>query len=167
MRWHSALKIGRIWMPSAENCAAFTTGPGMRLIDQWKREHSGSSISFVWLYLPVSLLSECIFVESPIYCESRSCYALDALFSSFFFFKNTFSRSQACSPEILLSVHLFLLRFHSRKWYNARVNYCSSSRVCASTVELADECSAMSCGKRRFFYRCSNTSDERMWRKIG
>lgn len=69
MRWHSALKIGRTWMPSAESCAAFTTGPGLRLIGQWKkkREHPGSSISFVWLFLPVSPLSECIFVESPIY----------------------------------------------------------------------------------------------------
>lgn len=28
------LMIGRIWMPSAESCAAFTTDPGLQLIDQ-------------------------------------------------------------------------------------------------------------------------------------
>lgn len=72
-------------------------------------------LSFSVCFLSSSDLS---FVKSPICCESRSCYALDApLFPSFLFVfafaRNACVRACAC---ILFSMYfLFLSRFHSRK----------------------------------------------------
>jgi len=171
MRWHSVLKIGRIWMPSAESCAAFTTGPGLRLIDQWKREHLGSSISFVWLFLPVSLSLVWVYLrgKSDIYCESRSCYALDAFFILFFFLKYLFSLAGMFAWSSAVCA-FFLLQFHFHKWYDARVNYGSSSRVRASSVQLVEECLAMKNMENIDFltvYRYKTASDERTWWKIG
>lgn len=161
LRRNSCCICVRLWRSDASGCHPQRAVLRSRLVldCDWsineEREHPGSSISSVCvtLFLPVSPLSECIFVESPIYCESRSCYALDALFIFllFFFFplKYLFSLAGVLAWDSACALSFFLLRFHSRKWYEARIKYRSSSRVCASSVQQhAEECS---------LYRCSDT----------
>lgn len=104
----------RCWRSDAFGCRPQRVVLRSRLVldCEWSMKTRASwlerLVRLTLFFLPVSLLSECIFVESPIlYCESRSCYALDALFIFFTFFKIPFLARRHVWPEILPSVHLF------------------------------------------------------------
>lgn len=102
----------------------------------------------------LSLLSECTFVKSPIYiyCESRSCYALDALFIFFFCifpFKYLFSLAGVFTWDSAVCALFFFFSFPSCDFTlvsdtsaRCRLSFIVT-RVCASSVQLAEGCSAI------------------------